>query len=188
MLKSKSLWSVVLILFMSGLACSLPSRLANRITELPTSTPTVNPLGLEEQLATAAADFQETGQISITITEQQLTSFIDEKLAQQTDIPLSEPQVSLQNGKIILEGKVTIGFVSAQTRLVFAPTVVDGKIEVEIVSADFGSIPIPESTLEQITQIVNQNIVEYISADGSDIQIDTIVIADGTITITGKAR
>jgi uncharacterized protein YpmS len=89
---------------------------------------------------------------------------------------------------MVLTGKVKMGILTAQARMVFAPAVENGNLSVTVVSAKFGSVPVPDSALDQITKSVNQNLTQYISVEGRSVQIDEVVIANGTMTITGKAR
>jgi uncharacterized protein YpmS len=183
--KPSIVFAVLLIL--AGLACSLPGRSASTPTPVPTLIPTVDPQALEDQLATAAAQFNNTGQVTITFTEQQITTYVAQALAKQPDIPVSEPQVSLQNGQITVVAKVMVGKISGNGTLVFEPTVQDGKMNITVLSAKFGAIPFPNSALENITQTINKNITDIISVEGRSVQIESITIENGTMTVTGKA-
>jgi uncharacterized protein YpmS len=176
-----------ILLILAGLACSLPGRAASTPTPVPTLIPTVDPQALADQLATASAEFDKTGLVNLTFSEQQITTFVAQALAKQPDIPFSEPQVSLQNGQITLNAKVVVGKISGKGTLVFEPLVEDGKMNISVLSAKFGAIPFPSSALEQITRTINQNISDYITVEGRSVQIESITIENGTMTVTGKA-
>jgi len=176
----------VLILLAAGLACSIPGRTA------PTPTPilaaTMDPKILEGQMATSIAKFNETGQLDIAFTEQQVTSYVAQEIAKQPDTPITEPQISLQNGQIILTGKFKVGILTTEASMVFEPYVLDGKLQVTFVSAKFGSVPIPDVLLKQITQAANDNLSQYITVDGQSVEIQSVRIDAGRLELTGKAR
>jgi uncharacterized protein YpmS len=184
----KPIIALVLLLLIAGLACSLPARGGGTSTPVPTLVPTIDPQVLADQLATVSAGFQETGQINTSLTEQQITSIVAQALAQQPDLPVTEPQVSLQNGQMILTGKVKVGLVTTEAKIVFEPSVQNGEFQVTILSANFGSLPLPESALQQISDTMNQNLNQFISVEGRAIEIESVTIADGLLTLTGKAR
>jgi len=174
-----------LILLMAGLACSLPAR--GDPTPEPTLIPTLDPQVLEDQLATAAAGFRESGQVSVSFSEQQMTSLVAQALAQQPDLPVVEPQVSLQNGQMTVNGKVALGRIATPVVIVFEPSVMESRLHVTVVSANFGSLELPDSTLEQISASMNENLTDFISIAGRAIQIESVTIAGGLLTVTGKA-
>jgi uncharacterized protein YpmS len=175
------------LLILASLACSLPARQAE---PTPTLVPaaTVDPTILEDQLATAQAEFAQSGKISLTITEQQLTSYVAQRLSEQPDTPFTNPQITLSDGQMALSGQVKIGFITGQARIIFAPEVQDGRLQVTIISANIGSIPFPDSALNQITDSVNQNLNDFITVEGRSVRIETFEIANGVITISGSAQ
>ena len=87
-----------------------------------------------------------------------------------------------------ITGIVTAGILTAESRMVFAPTVQENTLHLDIVSATFGQVELPEGMLTQIADMINQNMGQYISAGGNSVQIEQVEIANGTMTITGKAR
>ena len=181
----KPILLLALILLLAGLACSLPAR--GDSTPEPTLIPTLDPQVLKDQLATAAAGFRDSGQISVSFTEQQMTSLVAQALTQQPDLPVTEPQVSLQNGQMTVNGKVALGRITTPVVIVFEPSVLDGRLHVTVKSANFGSLELPANTLEQISASMNENLTEFISVEGRAIQIENVTIADGLLTVTGKA-
>jgi hypothetical protein len=62
------------------------------------------------------------------------------------------------------------------------------EVPVNILSANFGSLPLPESALQQISTTMNDNLTQFISVEGRSIEVETVEIADGLLTLTGKAR
>jgi uncharacterized protein YpmS len=183
----KPIIAFALLLLIAGLACSLPGR-GTTPTPVSTLIPTLDPQVLEDQLATASAGFRETGQISVSFSEQQITSLVAQALTQQPDLPVTEPQVSLQNGKIVVTGNVKVGFITSPVEIVFEPSVQNEELHVTILSANFGSLPLPDNALQQISDTMNQNLSQFISVEGRSIQVETVTIADGNLTLTGQAR
>lgn len=188
----KTLLIFLSILFVTSLACSLPSRIAQTPTAVPTPTPVpVSPAdahAFQDQLATASAQFAETGTLSLTFNEQQLTAFIADALAKQTDVPVSDPQIKLADNQMYITGKATIGGLSGTVNLVVKPYVDAGLVKATVVSADFGNFPVPQTFLTQITDTINSNLNDFITVQGRQIEINSIEISNGTMTVTGKAR
>ena len=151
MLGEKPIIALLVLLLLAGLACSLPGR--GTPTAVPTLIPTVDPQVLEGQLATAAAGFNETGEINISFTEQQITSLVAQALAQHPDLPFHRaagfPSKWTDDH---LTGKVEIGSISTDVKIVFEPAVQNGQFRVNILSANFGSLPLPDSALQQISR------------------------------------
>ncbi len=182
----KPIIALAFLMLFAGLACSLPAR--GTPPPIPTLIPTLDPQVLEDQLATAAAGFRDTGQIDVSFSEEQITSIVAQALTQQPDLPVTEPQVSLQNGQMVVTGKVKVGFITTPVEIVFEPSVQNGDLQVNVLSANFGSLPIPENALDQISTTMNQNLSQYIAVEGRAIEVESVAIADGTLTLTGNAR
>ncbi len=182
---------LMLVLLLASLACTLPAA-ASRPTVTPVPSPvpasTQDSKELQQQIATASAKFSETGELSLTLTEKQIDALLLEAISQQADLQVTDPQVFLQNGEITFTGKTVIAKLDVAVQIVFKPVVSDGLLTVEVVSANFGKIPVPDSFLKQITELVNKNLNEHITVDGRQIQIETVQVGDGKLTITGKAR
>lgn len=184
---TRHLFALLLMLVLSALACALPLQATETPpTRVPPSTQDVEEL--KEEVATASARFAESGELSITVTEQQLTAFLLEGLASQPDITMTEPQVILQNGQIQLSGKMMFGKVNVPVQIVLAASVQNGALVVGVVSANFGIIPIPEKLLTQITDMINKNLTQSITMEGRQLDVEQVEIADGTMKITGKGR
>ena len=181
------------LLLLSALACSLPSAVA-KPTTVPTATSTRVPPStqdvdqLQKEVATASANLAAHGDLKITVTEQQLTAFVLDGLAKNPDIPLTEPQIELQNGQILLSGKTTVAMLTVPAQLVLKPFAENGILKVSVISAKFGSVPIPENSLTQITNMINSNLNESFVVDGKQINIESIQVSEGKMTITGKSR
>ena len=184
---TRRIFILLIVLVFSALACAQPMQPTEPPpTRVPPSTQDAEALKVE--VATASAKFAQTGQLSITFTEQQLTAFLIEGLSTQTDFTLTEPQVILQDGQIKLSGKILLGESSIDITMVLVPTVQDGKVTLSVASANFGILPIPEKLLTQITDTINQKLMESITFRGRKLVIEKVEIANGALTILGKSR
>ena len=180
-----------LLLLGASLACALPGKLSSPTsTPIPTFAPatTEDIQELQQQLATASTQFAETGKLEITLTEQQLDGLLAGALSEQPDLQITEAQISLQNGQIQFLGKTALGKLTVPVQITFQPTVADGLLKVEVVSANFGEIPIPDKFLAQLSELVNNNLNENLTVEGRQILIQSVEISDGRLTVTGKAR
>ncbi len=183
---TKRLTLFVLLLLLTGLACQAPVRLAATETPSPIPVTTEAAGELESRLATAAAELETTGQVTVTFTENQITSYIVQQLAATQETRLSDPQVTLQDGLIEVTGKVSVSLIKANARIVLEPYVDQGDLRMAIREAKFGSIPIPDATLEELTATLNQNLSEFTSINGRKFRLEVITITDGTMTLSGK--
>jgi uncharacterized protein YpmS len=179
-----------LILLAASLACSLPAGSSPTATPVPTLIPatTADAKLFQQQLATASAQFDKTGDLSITLTEQQLTSVLVDALSQQQDVQVVDAQVLLQKGELQVSGKTVLGNITVPVQISLLPTVTDGLLKLEVSSASFGKIPVPDKFLTQFTDLVNKNLNENMTVDGRQVQIRKVDIAEGKLTVTGKAR
>ena len=180
----------LLVLVAASLACALPS--VSRPTAIPAPTlvqaTTADAEALQQQLATASSQFEKTGDLSIILTEQQLTSFLVDALSQQQDFQVVDPQVLLQDGELQVSGKTVFGKLTVPSQINLRPSVADGLLKLEVSSANFGKIPVPEKFLTQFTDLVNKNLNENLTVEGRQVQIEKVEIAAGKLTVTGKAR
>ncbi|HMN58855.1 MAG TPA: hypothetical protein PJ988_00740 [Anaerolinea sp.] len=175
------------ILILASLACQLPSRAAP--TEQPTVPVSTEAAGeAESVLATAAAELRASGKVSVTLTETQLTSYIAQRIAAQPDSPIQDPQVILQNGEIEITGKAKVGILSANASIILEPYADNGNLRVNIRGAKFGSVPVPDATIESLSQTLNQNLNDLITIQGEKFYLETIAIADGTLTLSGTLQ
>ena len=180
----------LIALALAMLACSLPT---NR-TALPTSTPTSIAVSTEQagafadRLATSVAELETNGSTTIRISEQEMTSYAALVLIRQTDVPVSDAQVQLQNGQITLSGKATLSVLTANVTIVFEPVLVEGRLRVNVVSADVGALPVPDTFLTRLTDAVNQNLNSFLTGDNNNLVIENVEISNGVMTLTARTN
>ncbi|HNN14234.1 MAG TPA: hypothetical protein PKL78_11795 [Anaerolineales bacterium] len=176
-------------LLLSTLACSIavggPEYPAQTIPSSPEEAQAMR--DMIEQAFLAGA---ETGVVTLQITESQMTSFLADKLAQQTNPPFTDPVVFLRNGQMQVYGKITRGWFTANILIAMNVTVdpATGLPKFEIASADFGPFPAPEGLNAAISAIIDETFTGSIGPAAVGFRLETITIADGIMTITGRIK
>lgn len=196
-MKKYLLFTSLITLILAALACQagsnpLPTNLPQIPTALP-SLPTLDPNlsdKFEEEWQKAIADAIATGNFSVTITEGQITDFINRKNAENPEAtPLSDIQVFLRDGQIqiISNADTDAGSATLQITATLSVTA-EGTIQFNIVSAKLGIFPVPESLLSSISQTVNDTLNGQDAAGAENLQIQSIEIAEGYMTISGTLK
>jgi len=150
-----------------------------------------------EQVATMQAQIEqsflagaESGTVTIQMTESQLTSYLALKIQNQSDPPFKDPQILLQNGQMQLYGKITQGYFYA-TMLITMNVGIDpatGLPSITIASADFGPVDAPEGINKAISSIIDEAFTGSFGPVATGLRIETIEIADGVMTFSGRIR
>ena len=138
----------------------------------------------------------ETGVVTINITEPQITSYLaarlqtDPSLQQSDKKPLmTDPQVYLRDGQMQIYGKTQQGIFTANIAIIVTMGVdANGQPLIEITSADFGPFPAPEGLKDAITAMVREAYTGSVGPVATGLRIETISIANGVMTITGRIR
>jgi hypothetical protein len=163
-------------------------------------------------MAEAVAQGALSGNFSLQLTEEQLTSTLAINLSQQnlvqpnepiapgemaepsvpqeqTNPLVSNPQVFLRDGQMQVYGTLQYGLLSTTGRVIL--TVVpdaQGNLVLDLVAADFGSMPIPESLKTTISSALSLPLNSAFGPITSGFRVETITIADGLMTLKGKNR
>jgi hypothetical protein len=154
---------------------------------IPVSTDATGEMVSSMQTAVAAGST--TGQVTLVITESQLTSYLTYKLEAQADPFLTNPQVYLQNGQIQLYGTAKKGYFEATAAIILTAGVDDqGHLAVELTSADFGPLPVPAGLTEIITASLQEAFTGAIGPTATGIRLESVTIADGEMTILGQIK
>ncbi|MCX6082445.1 MAG: hypothetical protein NTW32_23205 [Chloroflexi bacterium] len=156
-------------------------------TKIAISTEAVGNLDAELQAAQTAS--VESGVLSITINETQITSLLANKLNSQPDPFIKNPQVYLQNGEIQVFGQATQGNLMVNVRIILQASIdPEGMPVLTITSADFGPFPAPEGLNKTVSSFIDQAFTGAIGPAATGLRIETINIADGIMTLTGKVK
>lgn len=151
---------------------------------------------IQQELQRAIEAGAQTGVVTVNLTEPQVTSYLAARMQsdpelQQTDrTPLiSEPQVYLRDGQMQIYGKSQRGMFAANIGIIVQVGVdAEGKPLIEITSADFGPFPAPEGLKNAITAMVREAYTGSLGPVATGLRIDTISIAGGVMSISGRIR
>jgi len=151
---------------------------------------------IKEEIKRAFEAGAQTGVITINITEPQITSYLAARMQsdpslQQTDkkLLITDPQVYLRDGQMQIYGKTQKGFLTANIGVTVQVGVdTDGKPLIEITSADFGPFPAPEGLKNALTAMIEEAYTGSLGPVATGLRIDTISIANGVMTISGRIR
>jgi len=186
----------LLVLVLTSLACTIfvggPDY--SSLPPIPVSAEAAE--SIKEELRRAAEAGAETGVITINLTEPQITSYLaarmqtDPSLQQSDKKPLiTDPQVYLRDGQMQIYGKTQQGIFAANIGIIVQVGVdADGQPLIEIISADFGPFPAPEGLKDAITAMVREAYTGSLGPVATGLRIESISIANGIMTITGRIR
>lgn len=177
-----------ILLILSTLACSIfiggPEYPAERV---PVSAEEV--VSLKTHIEAAILAGAETGQVTIQITEPQLTSFLAFKMAENQDPPFSDPQVFLRDGQMRIFGRVDRGFWNANTLITLNVFIDDeGQPKLEIASADFGPFEAPNGLKQTLTTIITEAYTGSLGPVATGFRLENITIESGLMTVTGLIK
>jgi hypothetical protein len=131
----------------------------------------------------------QTGKITFSINETQITSLLSEKLASQGDPFFQNPQIYLQNSEIVVYGKATQGILTANIRIIIlAKLDNNNQPKLTISSVDLGPLPIPEGFTNTVDTMLEQAFTGAIGPIASGIRLESINISDGVLTISGRIK
>ena len=181
------LWLMIASLVAVSLACDLSvGGPAPPGSPIPVSTEAAGELQELWKNATASAS---NGEVSVVITEAQITSYLDLKLSQQTDPPLRDVQVYLRDNKIQIYGAARAGNVSTTALITLAVTITpEGNAQFSIEKADFGPVPVPAELLSSLSSALNEALTGQFGSLATGIKIKSVLIADGNMGIVGAVK
>jgi hypothetical protein len=186
---------VLAILVLASLACTIsvggPDYSDRPV--IPVSTEAAE--SLKDEIRRALEAGAVSGQVTIQITESQITSVLVQRLQsdpslQQDKKPLiTDPQVYLRDGQMQIFGKTQQGIFTANIGIIVAVGVDENaKPKIEIVSADFGPLPAPQGLTAAISAMIEEAYTGAVGPVATGLRIETITIADGIMTVTGRIR
>ncbi|MEW5829273.1 MAG: hypothetical protein AB1846_10320 [Chloroflexota bacterium] len=188
MKKHPGVLPAALVLLAAALACTI-SVGGPDLPENPPPVSTEAVLELEEQIEQALEQAALTGQLSLAITESQLTSLLAFRLNEQEDPALTDPQVYLRDGQMQVYGKAHQGIFVANVGLVLSAAVDEnGQPKIEVVSVDLGPLPAPEGLNRAIAALVTEAYAGSLGPVATGIRLESITIADGLMTLSGQVK
>jgi uncharacterized protein YpmS len=181
------LWALAILLLVS-MACNLTNRSGPAATAtIPVSTEALD--SLNKNIEDAGQQIESSGQATLLIDEQELTSLIAFELQDQETPIFQDPQVYLRDGQIKILGNVQQGNTLATLELVLKVSAdADGHPDFQLLSAKIGPLPLPDVLLQQISDQLDATFTSKIEPRMENIFIEKITIADGVMTIQGHTR
>jgi hypothetical protein len=196
MIKTRGLTLFLLLLVLTSLACtiSVGGPDYSNLPPIPVSGEAAE--SIKEELRRALEAGAQTGVISVNLTEPQITSYLasrlytDPSLQQPDQQPLiTDPQVYLRDGQMQIYGKSQRGMLTANIGIIISVGVdANGQPQIDVVSADFGPFPAPEGLKDAITAMVREAYTGSLGPVATGLRIETISIANGVMTVTGRVR
>lgn len=179
----------IVTLLLASLACSISAG----GPDYPEQTVPVSSdeaLNMQNIIEQALISGAETGVITVQLTEAQLTSFIAQKLAQQPNPPFTDPQILLRNGQMLMYGKITRGWFTANMLITMSVTIDPGTgaPKIEITSADFGPFPAPAGINQALSAMIDEAFTGSFGPVAVGFRLENIAISDGVMTITGRIK
>jgi uncharacterized protein YpmS len=156
-------------------------------TSIAVSTEAVN--NLDQQIQAAQTAAAQNGVLTLTVDETQITSLLALKLDSQTDPFIRDPQVYLRNNEIQVYGKARQGNLEANVRIVLSASIdAEGKPVIAVTSADFGPLPAPEGLNKTISAFIGEVFTGTLGPAAFGMRLESITIADGIMTFTGRVK
>ena len=181
----------ILLALTALLSASLACNFSRTQTPSPTPRPTVavstkSVQEFEQNLNSAAEDLQQGKQVTLIVTESQLTSLVANNFQTEGGVVLQNPQVYLRDGQVQLVGSVEQSGISLPLEILVSIRVNSaGKLDYSIDSAKLGPFPLPQAQLDQLSSELDKAIAAQLGQGEQRIILDGITIADGTMVITG---
>jgi uncharacterized protein YpmS len=178
----------LLALALSALACNLPSMSA---TPPPTAVPIPEEdlQNLEEKLRETLTNPGQSGEVTLTITQEQINAFVQSEMQNQPDQPFSDPQVVLTNGQMEIIGKANRAGFTVDARVVMTPRIdASGNPKMDVTSVFLGPIEAPEAVRSQVASMVDDTLSRYLASNADGFQATRISIGEGQMTITGRPK
>jgi len=153
-------------------------------------TPATDPgASLEQAWQSAVEGAAGTGEVVILLDEAQLTGYILEYLATQQDPTFSDPQVTLRDGRLRIQGTIQQGVLRAGLLVTIVPEVSPaGGIAFRIESAELGPAPAPEAVKESISAILTEVLSGPLGSLATGVRVTSLVVNEGQIAIVGELR
>ncbi len=188
MKKTIQLLMIVLLLFLAALACSFNAG----GPDVPGDTIAVSTEAagsMVEAWRQAFDTARETGVVSLTLTEQQLTSYLALSLAKQENPMLTAPRVILREGEMEIVGKYDTGTLDANVGIVMEVMVDAGGLpRIEVTSASVGPLPVPPELLQGVSEIMNQSLTGQLGTTATGFTMESITITEGELSIQGTLQ
>lgn len=154
-------------------------------TPAPTATPTPTPAPTatpEDAVVAPAAVIAGDG---VVVTEQQINDMLQEALAAQQDLPITDVVVNLEPSQIVGTGKLALGFLNSDVRLVVRLSAVNGTIVPEVVAIELDGNPVPAMLKGQVDSMI-QPFIEQASSADYGFYVESVEITDTELRVVAR--
>ena len=181
------------LLAMAALACNI-NMPSSPQPPIPGFVPSQSDASaFEKTFNDAITQAQQTGTINVTVTQQQLSSWVSLNgavFAQQHgyDWPLKDTQIGLDSGKITLYGVVSAPKVpDTPAQVIFTPSIdANGAIAVKVESGQFGILGIPAALLDTLTKAIKDALSSQLQPIQGRYKLSALTVTSGTLTVSGQ--
>lgn len=174
-------------LVLMGMACRLFSGTDLPATEIPISTEAAG--SLETVVQEAIQNAQQTGIFQLSLTEEQVTSYVAIKLQETEGYYITDLQIFLRDGKV--QGFASIEQMNIELPLEFevAPEIVpDALPRLLVTSVKVSGITAPDVLKQTIQNVIDQAYSNMINDAAVSFVTESITISDGVMTISGHVK
>jgi uncharacterized protein YpmS len=110
-------------------------------------------------------------------------------LQAQTNPLITDPQVYLQDNQIEIYGTVQKAGLTATANIdLSAGTDSTGQLAISLTSANFGPFPAPPDLKAAVTTMIQEAYLSALGPAATGFRLESVSIADGTMTITGRVK
>ena len=195
MKKHHSLLLFFSTLILSSLACTVFVGGPDYSDRAPIPVSNEAAESLKEEIKHAFEAGVRTGEVTLNITEPQITSVLalrlqtDQSLQQDSQPLITEPQVYLRDGQMQIFGKTRQGMFTANIGIIVAVSVDENdEPKIDIISADFGPLPAPDGLRDAIASMIQEAYTGSVGPVATGLRVQTITIANGIMSIVGRIR
>jgi hypothetical protein len=123
---------------------------------------------------------------SVTITEQQISSWLAMEMKNNPDLPISDIQIYLRNGKVQIWGMVNGNENSTSALAVGELTLDANKLPYfKVESIQVGQQALPEVFIAQMEAWLNQSLHDQIGKQAPGLALVSVKVTSGALTISG---
>jgi hypothetical protein len=141
---------------------------------------------LENSIKTNLETSTQGEPVTISVTQEQMTYYLQQKIGETPASFLQNPQVILRNGQIEVYGQAVSGSFSGNVMIVLHAIIdANGAPAIELVTADFGPLPVPPGMMDGFSAMLNEALTGTMGTTASGFKLESITIEDGVMTITG---
>lgn len=195
MKKPNSLLIFLSTLILTSLACTVFVGGPDYSDRAPIPVSNEAAESLKEEVRRAFESGLQTGEVTINITESQITSILalrlqtDQNLQQDSQPLITDPQVYLRDGQMQIFGKTNQGMFAANIGIIVSVGVDEtNRPKIEIVSADFGPLPAPDGIKNAISTMVEEAYTGSLGPVATGLRVESISISNGIMTVVGRIR